>query len=302
VFGQKLHILPPFRADILAQLGRLIDRHDITFLSSVPTVWRLALKVARPPERRSLARVSCGSAPLSGTLWRSVQEWTGVKEVINAYGITETASWLAGTTVPDAVPEDGLIGEAWGGTLAILPTADTSQPLALAEPRKPNEEGHVWINTPALMKGYLGRENLTSQVVSQGWFSTGDLGVIDDRGYLYLRGRVREEINKSGQKIHPTDVDAVIERFAETVDVCTFAYADPLHGEDVGVAVVLQSSSEDVFMRLHQWTAQYLAAHKMPSRWYIVEHIPRTSRGKLNRSEVAESCNGRTPVKPGPLR
>ncbi len=297
VFGQDLHILPPFRADILAQLGTLIDRHEITFLSSVPTVWRLALKIAKPPERKSLIRVACGSAPLAGTLWRSVQEWTGVKKVINVYGITETGSWLAGTTVPIAAPEDGLIGEAWGGTLAILPTADTGQLLALSDPCKPNEEGHVWINTPALMRGYLGREDLTSQVVSQGWFSTGDLGVIDDRGYLYLRGRVREEINKSGQKVHPGDVDAVMERFAETIDVCTFAYADSLHGEDIGVAVVLQSPSEDVLMRLHQWTAKHLAAHKIPNRWYIVEQIPRTSRGKLNRSEVAEFCKGRIPVK-----
>jgi acyl-CoA synthetase (AMP-forming)/AMP-acid ligase II len=294
LFGQNLHILPPFRADILAQLGTLIDQHEITFMSSVPTVWRLALKIAKPPQRGSLARVSCGSAPLTETLWRSVQEWTRITDVINAYGITETASWLAGTTITNLSPEDGLIGKAWGGVLTTLRTPDASQPLTLSEPCKPNEEGYVWVNTPALMKGYFRRDDFTAQVVSQGWFSTGDLGVIDDRGYLYLRGRVREEINKSGQKVHPTDVDAVIERFPETVDVCTFAYADPLHGEDIGVAVVLQPSSQDVLTRLRKWTAEHLALHQLPQRWYIVEQIPRTSRGKLNRSEVAEFCKNRT--------
>ena len=296
LFGQNLYVLPPFRTDILAQLGALIDQYEITFLSSVPTVWRLALKIAKPPERGSLDRVFCGSAPLSGALWRSVQEWTRAKGVTNAYGITETASWLAGTTVPNVTPEDGLIGEAWGGVLAILPTPNTNQPLDLAEPCKPNDLGYVWINTPALMKGYLGREDLTSEVVSQGWFCTGDLGLIDERGYLYLRGRVREEINKSGQKIHPHDVDAVIERFEETVDVCTFGYSDPLHGEDIGVAVVLQSSSEDVLMRLHQWTGERLALHQIPKRWYVVEQIPRTSRGKMNRAEVEKFCKRLTPV------
>jgi len=296
LFGQNLYVLPPFRAVVLVQLGALIDEHEITCLSSVPTVWQLALRTAKPPERRSLARVFCGSAPLSATLWRSIQEWTGVKEVINAYGITETASWLGGTTIPNITPEDDLIGKAWGGKLAILPTQDPTQPFTRAVPCKTNESGYVWIYTPALMKGYLGREDLTAEVVSQGWFSTGDIGLIDERGYLYLRGRAREEINKSGEKIYPSDVDNVIERFEETVDVCTFGYADPLHGQEVGVAVVLRSRSEDVLTRLNQWTNEHLAAHQIPKRWYIVEQIPRTSRGKLNRAEVVEFCQRSTPA------
>ena len=296
LFGQDLYVVPPFRADILVGLGTLIDQHEITCLSSVPTVWRLALKTAKPPERGSLARVFCGSAPLSGTLWRSVQQWTGAERVINAYGITETGSWLAGTTVANAMPEDGLIGEAWGGVLAILRTYETSGSPVPADPCKPDEPGYVWVHTPALMKGYLGRDDLTAKVVSQGWFSTGDIGVIDERGYLYLRGRVREEINKSGQKISPGDVDGVIERFEETVDVCSFGFADPLHGEDIGVAVVLQSSSDDALVRLHQWTREHLAVHQMPARWYLVKELPRTSTGKINRQNVAGFCEALTPV------
>jgi long-chain acyl-CoA synthetase len=105
-----------------------------------------------------------------------------------------------------------------------------------------------------------------------------------------LRGRVRDEINKSGQKIHPADVDAVIERFPATLDVCTFAYADPLHGEDVGVAVVLQPAADDVLKRLQQWTSERLAAHQMPKRWYLLEHIPRNPRGKVSRSAVGDLC------------
>jgi acyl-CoA synthetase (AMP-forming)/AMP-acid ligase II len=155
------------------------------------------------------------------------------------------------------------------------------------------------------MRGYFRRDDLTAQVVSQGWFSTGDRGVIDDRGYLYLKGRVRDEINKSGQKIHPVDVDAVIERFPDTMDVCTFAYADPLHGEDVGVAVVLQPAADDVLNRLQRFTAEHLAAHQMPNRWYVLEHIPRNPRGKVSRTAVADLCKEgpfRTFVKADPRR
>jgi acyl-CoA synthetase (AMP-forming)/AMP-acid ligase II len=268
----------------------MIDQNEITLFSSVPTVWRLALKTAQPPERGSLVRVFCGSAPLSADLWRSVQQWTRAKEVMNVYGITEVGSWLAGTTILNAAPEDGLIGEAWGGALAILPARDTRVAADDAARCRPDEPGYVWAKTPALMDGYLGRDDLTAEVVSNGWFSTGDIGVIDRRGYLYLRGREREEINKSGQKIYPGDVDSVIERFAETVDVCSFGYPDALHGEEVGVAVVLRSSAEDALVHLYRWTGERLAAHQMPQRWYVVEQLPRAASGKINRKDIAGLC------------
>jgi acyl-CoA synthetase (AMP-forming)/AMP-acid ligase II len=220
---------------------------------------------------------------------------------MNAYGITETGSWLAGSTLPDLTPEDGLIGKAWGGTLAILPSEETDPAPMWKETCQPNEPGHIWVNTPALMKGYLGREDLTRQVVSGGWFSTGDIGAIDERGYLYLRGRRREEINKGGQKIYPGDVDAVVEQFEQTIDVCTFGFSDPLQGEDVGVAVVMRSSADDVLAQLYEWTRARLGAHQIPRRWYVIEEIPRSSRGKINRDEVGQFCQGLTPVPFGKL-
>ena len=297
LFGQDLYILPPFRAETLTRLGELIDGHGITFLSSVPTVWRLAIKTAKPPTLRSLRRVFCGSAPLSGSLWCSVQDWAGTTEVMNAYGITETGSWLAGSTVPIRTPEDGFVGRAWGGVLRVLRSRDTSISPCVADDCAAGESGHVWVNTPALMKGYLNRDDLTSQVVSQGWFATGDIGLLDERGYLYLRGREREEINKGGMKVYPGDVDAVLERFPSTLDVCTFAIHDELLGEDIGVAVVMKAADDATLIELHGWCRQHLAAHQMPRRWYIVDEIPRTSRGKVNRSQIAQYCESK-PIVP----
>ncbi len=166
--GQDLHVLPPFRADLLVQLGELIDAHEITFLSSVPTVWRLAIKTASPPTKGSLVRVHCGSAPLSAGLWRSVQDWAGTRDVKNAYGITETGSWLAGTPDDFEEPEDGLVGVAWGGTLRVLTSADPAVSPTWTDPCAPGENGLVWIRTPALMRGYLDRDDLTDAVVTDG--------------------------------------------------------------------------------------------------------------------------------------
>jgi long-chain acyl-CoA synthetase len=296
LFGQDLYVVPPFRPDVLGQLGGLLDEHQITFMSSVPAVWKLTLKVAKPPRTRSLRRVICGSAPLSATLWRAVQEWTGTHEVLNAYGITETASWLAGTTVPHFRVEDGLIGVPWGTEIKITTRTDAGAPPQPTNDCSPNEPGYVWVKSPALMRSYLGRDDLTAQVVKQGWFFTGDIGAFDDRRLLRLIAREREEINRGGLKVYPGDVDAVVEGFAHTMDVCTFGYADALHGENVAVAVVLQSADEDTLRRLQNWTRQRLAKHQMPQRWYLLEEIPRSSRGKVNRAAVAEHCATRSPV------
>lgn len=294
--GNDLYVLPAFQPDLVMGLGKLIDEHQITFMSSVPPVWRLALRIAKPPTRRSLRRVFIGSAPLSAAMWRDVQDWTGTKEVMNAYGITETGSWLAGTTVPGFSPEDGLIGEAWGGVLTVQAEGDPTDAFAAGRTNRPGELGLVWVNTPGLMKEYLGREDLTRDAVKHGWFLTGDIGYQDERGWLYLKGREREEINKGGMKVYPADIDAVAERFDATQDVCTFSCEDPLFGENVAIALVLKSSDTGTLSRLVGWCEDHLAKHQMPVRWYVVDEIPRTSRGKVNRATVADRCRELRPV------
>jgi acyl-CoA synthetase (AMP-forming)/AMP-acid ligase II len=267
-----------------------LDEHEITFMSSVPSVWRIAIKTAQPPQSRVLERVHCGSAPLSGVLWKGIQQWTGTDDVCNAYGITETGSWLAGTAASEVSPADGLIGEAWGGVIRVLSLGNTNEVPAGEHECEVAQSGYVWVNTPALMKGYLDRDDLTAGVVSNGWFLTGDIGLVDEDGRLFLKGREREEINRGGMKVYPGDIDSVVERFEETVDVCCFGCEDPLLGENVGVAVVLSSQNEDVLRGLHAWTERHLAKHQMPVKWYLMEEIPRTSRGKINRALVAKRC------------
>ncbi|MBI2365168.1 MAG: acyl--CoA ligase [Deltaproteobacteria bacterium] len=268
----------------------------ITFLSSVPSMWGLALKASKPPAAKSLRRVHCGSAPLSGLLWRQIQEWAGTQEVFNAYGITETGSWVAGTSVREFEPEDGLIGVPWGAVIKILKSAEPHAPFDLDAPCRDAETGYIWINTPALMQGYYRQPELTAQVISGGWFYTGDIGLVDDRGWLYLKGREREEINKGGTKIYPADIDAVVERFEMTKEVCAFAVADPLYGQNIAIAVVLKDENSATIRALHDWMKRRLAEFKMPVRWYAVDSLPRNSRGKVSRKEVEEYCAEKIPL------
>jgi len=140
------------------------------------------------------------------------------------------------------------------------------------------------------MKGYFQRDDLTALAVSEGWFLTGDIGFIDERGRLVLRGRERDEINKGGMKIYPADIDTVVERFAGASDVCTFALDDEIYGQAVGMAVVLGNPEDATIRALHEWMKSQLAEHKMPVRWWVIDEIPRTSRGKINRDAVKAFC------------
>jgi len=291
--GDDLYITPPFRPELVLRLGSVIDEHGITFMSSVPPIWKLALKFAKPPQNGTLQRVHCGSAPLSAAAWEDIRKWTGTRSVCNAYGITETGSWVAGLDDADAPAEDGLIGGGWGAVIQILRTDDTSQPFREEDRCASGESGYVWLNTPALMKGYFGRDDLTAKAVRDGWFMTGDIGLLDERGRLLLRGRERDEINKGGMKIYPSDIDAVVERFERAKDVCAFALDDPIYGQNVGMAVVLTDQQDETISALHAQMSSQLAEHKMPSRWWALEDIPRTSRGKLNREAVRAACEQR---------
>ncbi len=299
--GCDLFVASPFKPDLVMQLGTLLDKHEITFMSSVPSLWNLALPVAAPPLKGSLRRIHVGSAPLSGDMWRKIQSWSGVNEVFNAYGITETGSWVAGTTGPRVEPERGLIGEPWGATIKIL-TARSVEALKEDCSECPaGVAGMIWLNTPALMKGYFQRPDLTSDVVYQGWFMTGDIGVIDDRGRLLIRGRERDEINKGGMKVFPADIDAIAQQFYVVKDVCTFAVDDRLYGENVALAVVMSDRSEVAIRGLFEWLVSHLAEHKRPIQWYLLDEIPRTSRGKVNRDTVRRACLEAEPIQLGEI-
>lgn len=288
--GQDLFITPPFRPDIIMKLGTIIDEHRITFMSSVPSIWRLALKLARPPKGGTLQRVHCGSAPLSAHFWENIREWTGTRQVCNAYGITETGSWVAGLNDADCPAQDGLIGQGWGAVIKILNTDDTSVPLDSSMECATGVSGYVWLNTPALMQGYFQRDDLTAKAINDGWFLTGDIGLLNEQGQLVLRGRERDEINKGGMKIYPSDVDTVVEQFEHASDVCTFALDDEIYGQSVAMAVVLTTRDDATIRALYQWMVGRLADAKMPQRWWLVDDIPRTSRGKINRDQVKQYC------------
>lgn len=264
-----------------AALGAIIDKYGVTFMSSVPAHWKMALKASKPPEKGTLKRVHIGSAPLSSDLWQNVMKWSGTDEVFNMYGITETCNWIGGASGADHEVVDGLIGQLWGGSAAVMTEEGEIKAVG---------EGEIIVQTPSLMVGYYKLAELTDAVLKDGWFYTGDIGRIDQNGVMRLTGRKKFEINRAGLKVHPEDIDVLLERNPSVREACAFGVPDDIAGETVGVAVCFVDENGSDLKALKLWCAEHIVREKVPEKWYVLSDIPKTDRGKINRDNVASVC------------
>jgi oxalate---CoA ligase len=279
-------VLYPDGATLADDLGPTIDRHGITFMTSVPALWRIAKRFSEPPKGRSLIRVHVGSAPLSAQLWSEIAAWTRAA-VVNCYGMTETANWIAGASSQTDGIVDGFVGRPWGGMAAVIDDNGCIQTIG---------EGEIVIQTPSLMSGYLNRPDLTAAVMTNGWFRTGDRGTVDKLGKIVLSGRIKDEINRAGFKVQPAEIDVLLESHPAIAEACTFAIPDPISGEIVGAAIRFASGANSNLDELRSWCRERLRREATPERWFVVDQIPRSARGKVNRDAVR-----RILVRPGDL-
>ena len=279
--AHSLFLYPQTGVAGASKLGEILEGNRITFMSSVPSFWKIALKVGKPPSVRTLKRVGIGSAPLAADLWTKVADWTGAASVSNMYGITETANWIGGASSLEDQPEDGLIGRLWGGSAAVL-----GEDGALRR----TGEGELLVQTPSLMQGYFKRPDLTEPVLKGGWFHTGDIGRIDADGTMRLVGRQKDEINRAGQKVNPAEIDLFLERHPSIAEACCFGLPDAVSGEIVAAAVRLVDGSTDDARSLRAWAGERLRHELVPEKWFILPEIPKTDRGKVSRRIVMQAC------------
>lgn len=279
--GADLHLYPRPGIAGAAGLGQVIAENAITFLSSVPSFWKVVLKTSKPPETQSLKQISVGSAPLTSGLWRAIQEWAGIANVVNMYGITETANWAAGYSAAGGKIEDGIVGRMWGGEAAVLAEDGSFQP---------NGEGEILLKTPSLMAGYFKREDLTKEVLQNGWYKTGDWGTVSKDGQIRLKGRTKTEINKAGIKILPEEIDMLLEKNPEIAEACAFAIPDPISGETVAAAISLKVGASLDIPGVRAWCRERIRPDAVPEKWFFIPEIPKTDRGKINRAMVREFC------------
>ncbi|XWN34231.1 MAG: acyl--CoA ligase [Devosia sp.] len=259
-----------------------------TWYTAVPTMHQAIL--ARAPRNKeavanaNLRFLRSSSASLPAQVMLALNE-TFEAPVIESYGMTEAAHQMASNPLPPRAQKPGSVGVEAGPLVRI---ADEARNTLLTG----DAVGEVVISGPNVTPGYEGNPdaNEKSFFMADGmrWFRTGDEGTLDDEGYLRLTGRLKEIINRGGEKVSPLEVDGVLMDHPDIAQVVTFAMPHPKLGEEVAAACVLRDGASATEKEIRAFAAERVADFKVPRRVVILDEIPKGATGKLQRIGLAE--------------
>ena len=278
--GASVHCSPGF--DALRVFARF-DAVAPTWYTAVPTMHQAIL--ARAPrnrasvERLGLRFIRSSSSSLPPRVMEELETAFGCP-VIESYGMTEAAHQMASNPLPPAPRHPGSVGVAAGPEIAIA----SEEGAALLAP---GETGEVVIRGPNVTAGYENNPAANAEAFVDGWFRTGDRGTLDAAGYLRLAGRLKEIINRGGEKIGPREVDEVLMDHPAVAQAVAFAVPHARLGEDVAAAVVLKRGADADERALKDFAARRLAGFKVPRRVLFLDEIPKGPTGKLQRVGLA---------------
>jgi len=262
------------------EFWRWVETYEPTWYSAVPTMHQLLL--ARAERNLDVIRahpfrfIRSSSAPLPPVVLERL-EATFRAPVLEAYGMTEAAHQMASNPLPPKPHKAGTVGYGVGVEVAIMDEAG-----ALIGPE---QRGEVVIRGPNVIDGYENNPEANASAFVDGWFRTGDQGQIDIDGYLALTGRLKELINRGGEKISPLEIDDVLLRHPAVAEALAFAVPHKTLGEDIHAAVVLKAPASEAELREH--CAAHLAEFKVPRQIHILDEIPRGATGKPQRINLA---------------
>ena len=253
-----------------------------TWYSAVPTMHQAILaRAARNPGRGrvdGLRFVRSSSAALPPRVLGELETVFGVP-VVEAYGMTEAAHQMASNPLPPGARKPGTVGLAAGPDVAILDEGGALLP--------PGHVGEIVIRGPNVFSGYEHRPEANAAGFTGGWFRTGDAGVIDQHGYITITSRLKEIINRGGEKISPREIDEVLLEHEAVRQAVAFPIPHPTLGETVGAAVVLQEGMTVTERELLAFVAERVAAFKVPAALRILDDLPRGATGKVRRLDMA---------------
>jgi acyl-CoA synthetase (AMP-forming)/AMP-acid ligase II len=264
---------------------RIARDHAVTWYSAVPTLHQLLLARAdsdvaagRPPGAERLRFIRSCSASLAPQVMHDLEAAFGAP-VLEAYGMTEAAHQMASNPLPPAKRKPGSVGRGTDVQISIMD--------ANGQHLQPGARGEVVIQGPNVIRGYENNPEANATSFVDGWFRTGDQGVLDADGYLTLVGRIKELINRGGEKISPREIDEVLLAHPAVAEAVCFGVAHPTWGEEVAAAVVLREPATEA--DLLAFCRERLADYKRPKHIHITETIPRTATGKIQRRIVAQA-------------
>jgi len=262
---------------------RVAKEYGVTWYSAVPTLHQLLLaradaKAGPPAGAERLRFIRSCSASLPPQVMHDFEAAFGAP-VLEAYGMTEAAHQMASNPLPPADRKPGSVGRGTDVRVSIMDSSGKHLPAG--------ERGEVVIQGPNVITGYENNPEANATSFVDGWFRTGDQGFLDAQGYLTLVGRLKEMINRGGEKIGPREIDEVLLAHPAVAEAVCFGVPHPTWGEEVAAAVVLSSPATEAELLAH--CRERLADFKRPKQIHITETIPRTATGKIQRRIVAEA-------------
>ena len=253
-----------------------------SWYTAVPTMHQAILLRARqhPAAARAagLRFLRSSSASLPAPVMAELEEVFGAP-VIESYGMTEATHQMTSNPLPPAARKPGSVGRAAGPEVAIMDREGRILP--------PGAEGEVVIRGPNVTAGYAANPEANARAFQDGWFRTGDEGRIDAAGYLFLSGRLKEIINRGGEKVSPLEVDGVLSAHPAVAQALAFALPHPMLGEEVAAAVVLREGATASEQEIREFAAERLASFKVPRKVLFLDEIPKGATGKLQRIGLA---------------
>ncbi|MFN0056088.1 MAG: AMP-binding protein [Planctomycetales bacterium] len=254
-----------------------------TWYTAVPTIHQSVLAAARQrvaPIAHQLRFIRSSSAALPPSVLHELEQVFGAP-VIESYGMTEATHQMCSNPLPPGIRKPGSVGLPAGPDVAVM--NETGELLGA------NATGELVIRGPNVTAGYENNAAANETAFMDGWFRTGDQGFRDADGYFFLTGRLKELINRGGEKVAPREVDEALLSHPAVAQAVAFAVPHPRLGEDVAVAIVLRPGAATNDRELRDYALGRLAPQKVPSRFLFVESIPKGPTGKLQRIGLAQA-------------
>lgn len=260
-----------------------VQKYDPTWISIVPTIVAILLTTDRPDflDHASLRFVRTASAPLPEVYLTEFEEKFRIP-VIETYGISEAGSTIFANPVPPDKHKAGSVGFPLGIRLRLCRFDEDTQQLTDVPQ---GETGEVCIQGPHVIAAY--EDNRSPESFVDGWFRTGDLGYVDDEGYLHLTGRIKDIIIRGGENIAPREIEEVLLTHANIREATVVGKPDPIYGEVIAAFVVLkEAEAKTTTDELKTYAAARLSPQKVPMMVTILNELPKGKTGKVDKGAL----------------
>jgi acyl-CoA synthetase (AMP-forming)/AMP-acid ligase II len=255
--------------------------HKANWYTAVPTIHQILLKSPKPSPLPNIRFIRSCSSPLSPKVFHDLEAAFGAP-VLEAYAMTEASHQMTSNPLPPGKRQPGSVGIGQGVEVKILDAEGNEVARG--------KEGEISIRGENVTKGYLNNDKANKESFTKGgFFRTGDQGKQDSEGYVVITGRIKELINKGGEKISPIELDNVLAQHPAVSEAVSFAMADELYGQDIGVALVLKEGSELTAEGLKDFMREKVAKFKVPKKVFFTDLMPKTATGKIQRRNVGEA-------------